>query len=216
MLGLDLWMSASVNVGPILHTPTPGPASTSILRLLDLSSAPSLRGFNQCLNLPNKDLLPHNNRWLCAPTSFRLQTLGINVLNGPRLTILQPRTHRARNATIVDRRVILQIHAPTHVHILLCHRKLRQHHHQLIVEALLQPKLNRTTLEKEWTKWLWRKLRMPQAWCPVHLPSNLFRLNNSLLSFLFCSWESRNEIPVKEGSLVTPQNIKFWNVTRIH
>jgi hypothetical protein len=34
------------------------------------------------------------------------------VLKGPQLTIHQPRTHRTRNATIVDRRVIPLIQAP--------------------------------------------------------------------------------------------------------
>jgi hypothetical protein len=48
-----------------------------------------------------------------------LETLRIRVPEGPRLTIVQPRTHRARNAIIVDRRVISRIHAPTHVHVLL-------------------------------------------------------------------------------------------------
>jgi hypothetical protein len=43
-----------------------------------------------------------------------------------------------------------------------------------------------------------------------------FCLNRLLHSFLFCSWESRDEIPVKWGSLVTHQNSKFWNVTKIH
>jgi hypothetical protein len=117
------------------------------------------------------------------PTSFRLQTLGIIVLQGPQLTILQPRTHRARNATIVDRRVISLIHAPTHIHVLLCHRKLLQHHRQLIMEALLQPKLNRTTLKGGWIKCLWRKLRTSQLWCPVHLSQFHYVLTVSCILF---------------------------------
>jgi hypothetical protein len=50
----------------------------------------------------------------------------------------------------------------------------------------------------------------------VHLSSILFHLNLSLLSFLFYSLESQGEIPVKGGSFVTPQNFKFYNVTKIH
>jgi hypothetical protein len=57
---------------------------------------------------------------------------------------------------------------------------------------------------------------MPQPWSLVHVASILFCVNHSLLSFLFCSYESRGEIPVKGGSLVTTQNFKFWNVTKIH
>jgi hypothetical protein len=34
----------------------------SILCLLDLSFAPSLKVFNRCLNLLHKDLLPHSGR----------------------------------------------------------------------------------------------------------------------------------------------------------
>jgi hypothetical protein len=34
----------------VSRAPTPSPASMSILRLLDLSSAPSLRVLNRCLN----------------------------------------------------------------------------------------------------------------------------------------------------------------------
>jgi hypothetical protein len=194
------------------RTPTLGPASTSIPRLLDLSSAPSLRVFNRCPNLLNKDLLPHSGRWFRTPTSFRLQTLGIIVLKGPRPTILQPRTHCARNVTTVDRRVISLIHAPKHIHVLLCHRKLLQHHRQLIMEALLQPKLGRTTLEGGWIKWLWKKLRTTQSWCLVHLSSILFCLNLSLLSFLFCSLESRGEILVKGVVLSRPKisNFEMW------
>jgi hypothetical protein len=156
----------------------------SILRLLDLFSAPSLRVFNRCPDLLNEDSLPHSSRWFHTPTSFRLQTLGIRVLQGPRPTILQPRTHCARNATIVDRMVILLIHAPTHVRVLVYHQKLLQHHRQLVMLALLQPKLNRTTLEEGWIKWLWKKLITPQPWCLVHLSSILFRLNHScIISF---------------------------------
>jgi hypothetical protein len=89
-------------------------------------------------------------------------------------------------------------------------------HRQAIMETLPRPKLSRTTLNGEWIKWLWRKLRTPKSWSPVHLSSNPFRLSRSSLSFLFCSWESQDEIPVKGGSPVTPQNFKFWNVTKIH
>jgi hypothetical protein len=177
--------------------------------MLELSSAPSLRVFNRCLNLLNKDLLPHSGRWSRAPTSSRLQTLRIRVLKGPRLTTPQPRTHRVRNATIVDKRIILLILTPTHVHVLLWHRKLHQHHRQLVMKALLQPKLNRTMLEEEWIKWLWKQLRTSQPWYPVHLSSNRFCLNYSLLSFLFYSWESQNEIPVKGVVLSRPKILNF-------
>jgi hypothetical protein len=61
------------------------------------------------------------------------------VLQGPRPTILRRRSHRARNATIVDRRVILLIHTPTHIHVLLYHRKPRQHHRQLVLELYSSP-----------------------------------------------------------------------------
>jgi hypothetical protein len=32
----------------------------------------------------------------------------------------------------------------------------------------------------------------------------------------FSIWESRGEIPFKDGSLVIVQNSEFWNVTKIH
>jgi hypothetical protein len=54
-------VSASTNTR-VSRAPTPCPASTSILHLLALSSAPSLRVFNRSLNLLNKDLLPHSGR----------------------------------------------------------------------------------------------------------------------------------------------------------
>jgi hypothetical protein len=57
---------------------------------------------------------------------------------------------------------------------------------------------------------------MPRPLSIVDLSSILFCSNHSLLSFLFSSLDSRGEIPVKGGSLVTPQNSKFWNVTKIH
>jgi hypothetical protein len=55
---------------------------------------------------------------------------------------------------------------------------------------------------------------MPQPWNMVHLSSILFCPNHFLLSFLFSSLESQGEIPVKRGSLVTPQNSKFWTVIK--
>jgi hypothetical protein len=147
------------------QAPTLGPASISILCLLDLSFASSLRVFNRCLNQLDKDLSPHSGKRFHGPTSFRLQTLWIRVLKGPRLTRLQPKTHRARNATIVDKRVTLLIRAPTHVHVLLWHQKLLQHRRNPALKALLQPKLNRTAHEEEWIKWLRGKLRTSQPWC---------------------------------------------------
>jgi hypothetical protein len=110
-IGGGYYQASASRSARISRAPTLVLASMSILRLLDLSFAPSLKVFNGCLNLLHKDLLPHNDRWFCTPTLFRLQTLGIRVLKGPWLTIPQPRTHCKRNATIVDRRVISPIHA---------------------------------------------------------------------------------------------------------
>jgi hypothetical protein len=52
--------STSMNAR-VSRAPTPGPTSMSILHLLDLSSAPSLRVFIRCLDRQAKDLLPLNN-----------------------------------------------------------------------------------------------------------------------------------------------------------
>jgi hypothetical protein len=65
------------------RTPTLGLASTSILRLLYLSSALLLKVLNWCLNLLDKDLSPLSGRWFRAQISFRLQTMGIRMLKEP-------------------------------------------------------------------------------------------------------------------------------------
>jgi hypothetical protein len=163
-----------------------------------------------------QEFVTPQHRWFHAPTSFRLQTLVIRVFKGPRQTRLQPKTHLTRNAIIVDRRVTFLIHAAAHIRVLLWHRKLLQHHRQFAMEALLQPKLNKTALEEEWTKWLRRKLRTLRPWCPLHLLSILFRPNHSLHSFLFYSLESQGEIFVKGVVLSHPKNFKFWNMAKIH
>jgi hypothetical protein len=155
----------------------------SILCLLDLSSTPSHRVFNQCLSQLDKDLSPHSARWFHALTSFRLRTLGIRVLKEPQPLWIQHRIKWTPLASIVDRRIIMLIVTPVDVN----HPPQLQEHlqHQPAMEALPRPKLTRPLLKEGWTKWLWRKLKMPHAWCPVHLSSNLFRLNHYLLSFSF-------------------------------
>jgi hypothetical protein len=139
------------------------------------------------------DLLPHSGRWFRASTSFRLETMGIRVLKAPRPTRHQPRTQSARNATIVNRRVTSPIHGPTHVHILIWHRKLLQHHRQLVMEALLQPKLSKTMLEGGWIKWLWRKLRTPNhdAWYISHQFHSVLTISCILFFFVPENLETR-------------------------
>jgi hypothetical protein len=163
------------------------PASTSILCLLVLSFIPSLRLFNRCLNLLDRDLSPLSSRWFRTPTSFRLQTLRIRVLKKLQPLRMQQRIKRTLLVSTVVTRVIMLIAASadvSHPPQLL----ERLHHHQTAMKALPQPKLSKTTLEEEWITWLWKKLRILQPWCLIHLSSNLFYLNHSLLSFIFCSW----------------------------
>jgi hypothetical protein len=69
-------------------------------------------------------------------------------------------------------------------------------HRQTAMESLPWPKHSRTMLEKEWIKWLWRKFRMPQTWCLLHLSSILFSPSRPLLYFLFCFLESQGKIGV--------------------
>jgi hypothetical protein len=192
----------------------PSLVSMSILCLLDLSSAPFHRAIKRCLDRLAKDLLPLSSRWFRAPISFRLQTLGIRVLKEPQPLQMQHWIKWTPLASTVDRRVIMLIIASVDInHPPQLQERL--HHRQTVMEALPRPKLNRITLEEGWIKWLWKKLRTPQPWCPVHLSSIPFCLNRSFYSFLFYSWVSRDEIPVKGGNLVTPQNFKFWTVTKI-
>jgi hypothetical protein len=178
--------------------------------MLDLSSALFHRALKRCLDRLAKDLLPLSSRWFHAPIFFRLRTLGIRVLKEPQLLQMQHRIKRTPLAPTVDRRGIMLTVAPVDVnHPPELQERL---HRQAAMETLPRSKLSRTTLKGEWIKWLWRKLRIPQPWCSVHLSSILFYLNRFLHSFLFCSWESQDEIPIKGVVLSHPKipNFGMW------
>jgi hypothetical protein len=172
--------SASRSVRPN-RTPTPCPASMSILRLLDLSSAPFHRALNRCLDRLAKDLLPLSSWWFCALIFFRLQTLGIRVLKEPQPLQMQHRIKQTPFASTVGRRVIMLTVAPADVN----HPpQLQERRHcQDAMETLPWHKLSRTTLKWQWIKWLWRKLRTSQTWCPVHLSQVHFVLTVSCILF---------------------------------
>jgi hypothetical protein len=183
----------------------------SILHLLDLSFTPSLKVFNRCLNLLHKDLLPHSGRWFWAPTSFRFQTLGIRVLKGPWLTIPQPRTHRARNATIMDRMAILLIHAqPTFT----SSSNTRSYFSTITnPQWKLDPNPSSTELcsRKGETSGCGRSSERHN-----HVARYISRQFHSILTvsciLFFYSWESRDEIPVKGVVLSCPKilNFRMW------
>jgi hypothetical protein len=155
-----------------------------------------------------------------CPTSFKLKILWIRVLKGPpplrirmckgpQLLNVQHEWRQERFVSIVESQVTLPSSVPIDVDR---PPQLQERlHHQTSMEALPRPKLNKTMLEEEWTKWLWRKLRSPHQ-SMVNLSSILFRPNRSLLSFLFCSLESRGEIPVKGVVLSQPKisNFGMW------
>jgi hypothetical protein len=129
------------------RTPTLGPTSKSILRLLDLSSALSHRVLNRCLNLLDKDLPTLSNRWFHALTFFKLQTLGIKVAKEPQPLRMHPQIKWTPLASILARRVIMLTVAPVNInHPLQLQERL---HHQAIMKALPWPKLNRTTLKEK-------------------------------------------------------------------
>jgi hypothetical protein len=194
--------------------------STNSRPRINISSSPTRPIFHpvaqsfQLLPQPSGQgfFTPQRQMILC-PNLFQTLNTGNQSAQGTQPLRMQHRIKQTPVASTVDRRVIKLTVASVDV----SHPPQLQEclHRQTAMEALPRPKHNRTMLKEERTKWLWRKLRMPQPWCLIHLSSILFHLNRSLLSFLLCSLESWGEIPV-EGVVLSPLQIfKFWNVTKI-
>jgi hypothetical protein len=147
---------------------------------------------------------------ILRPNLFHTQTLRIRMCKGAQLLKVQHWWNQERFVSTVESQVTLSSSVPIDVNRL---PQLKERlHRQTTMEALPQPNLSRTMLKEEWIKWLCRKLRTPQPWCMVHLSSILFSPDCSLLSFLFCSLESRGEIPVKGVVLSHPKisNFGMW------
>jgi hypothetical protein len=108
------------------------------------------------------------------------------------------------DVSIMEKRTTMLMCAPNCDHIPIGCRQAA--HLPKEVPTLFSWLLGRTSLEEESTKWLLKKLRMPQRMLhssSTHIPFWSFL---DLLSFLLR--ESRCEIPFKGGSLVTPK--KIW------
>jgi hypothetical protein len=147
-----------------------------------------------------------------TPVIFRILLLGIKTCRGCMQLQTPWRIQLSGDVSTTKNRTTMLMCAPNCDHTSIGCRQPT--HLPIEVSTLFSWLLSRILLEEESTKWLLKKLRMPQ-WMlhtsSTHIPFWSFL---DLLSFLL--WESRGEIPFKAGSLVTPQNSKFWNVTKIH
>jgi hypothetical protein len=151
-------------------------------------------------------------RWSSTPAILRLLLLVTKTCRGCRQLQTPRRIQLSRDVSTVEKRATMLMCAPNCDHTPIGCRQPT--HLPTEVPTLFSWLLGRTLLEEESTKWLLKKLRMPQ-WMlhssSTHIPFWSFL---DLLSFLL--WESRGEIPFKGCSLVTPQNSEFWNVTKTH
>jgi hypothetical protein len=70
-IGEEYCQASTSRSARVNRAPTPGPASISILRLLDLPSTPSHRVLNECLNQLEKDLSPPQQQMIPCPNLFQ-------------------------------------------------------------------------------------------------------------------------------------------------
>jgi hypothetical protein len=153
-----------------------------------------------------------STRWSSPWAIFRLLLLGTRTCRGCRQFQTPRRIQLSGDVSTMEKRTTMLMCAPNCDHTPI---RCRQPTHLPIkVPTLFSWLLGRTLLEEESTKWLLKKLRMPQ-WM-LHPSSTHIPFWSFLDLLYFLLWESRGEIPFKGGSLVTPQNFEFWNVTKIH
>jgi hypothetical protein len=153
----------------------------------------------------------HSARWSSTPAIFRLLLLGTRTCRCCRQLQTPRRIQLSRDVSNVEKRTAMLICAPNYDHTPIGCRQPT--HRPIEVSILFSWLLSRTILEEESTKWMLKKLKMPQRMLhssSTHIP---FRSFLGLLNFLL--WESQGEILFKGGTLVTPQNSEFWNVTTI-
>jgi hypothetical protein len=151
-------------------------------------------------------------RWSSTPAIFKLLLLGTRTCRCCRELQTPQRIQLSRDVSTMEKRTTMLMCDPNcdHTAIGCC----QPTHLPIEVPTLFSWLLGRTLLEEESTKWLLKKLRMPQ-WMlhssSTHIPFWSFL---DLLSFLL--WESWGETPFKGVVLSHPKILKFWNVTKVH
>jgi hypothetical protein len=146
-----------------------------------------------------------NTRWSSPQAIFRLLLLGTRTCRGYRQFQTPWRIQLSGDVSSTEKRTTMLMCAPNCDHTPI---GCRQPAHLLVeVPTLFSWLLGRTLLEEESTKWLLKKLRLPQ-WMlhssSTHIPFWSFL---DLLSFLL--WESRGEIPFKGVVLSHPKILNF-------
>jgi hypothetical protein len=147
----------------------------------------------------------HNSRCSNTPTIFRLLLLATRTCRCCRQLQTPWRIQLSRDVSTTEKRTTTLMCAPNYDHTPI---ECRQPTHLPIeVPTLFSWLLSRILLEEESTKWLLKKLRMPQ-WMlhtsSTHIPFWSFL---DLLSFLL--WESQGEIPFKRVVLSHPKILNF-------
>jgi hypothetical protein len=150
----------------------------------------------------------HSARWSSTSTIFRLLLLETRTCRGCMQLQTPRRIQLNGDVSTTEKRTTMLMCAPNCDHTPIgCHQPT---HLPIEVPTLFSWLLGRILLEEESTKWLLKKLRMPQ-WMlhtsSTHIPFWSFL---DLLSFLL--WESRGEIPFKGVVLSHPKimNFRMW------
>jgi hypothetical protein len=145
-----------------------------------------------------------NTRW--SPWAiFRLLLLGTRTCRGYKQFQTPRRIQLSRDVSTMEKRTTMLMCAPDCDHTPIGCRQPT--HLPIEVPTLFSWLLDRTLLAEESTKWLLKKIRMPQ-WMlhssSTHIPFWSFL---DLLSFLL--WESQGEIPFMGVVLSHPKILNF-------